>query len=616
MMMEMEVMHTSQQDMDLIDILWKQDIDLGARREVFDYNHRQKENELQRQRELEEEKRLHLLREQEKALLAQLQLDEETGEYIPRPPASAPLQSAVTPLEVTQDISFTEDNGDAMSFDECLQLLAETFPVEEPESTSVCLDSTAVSVPSSNNIIMSPEQPALPPATLSPGPLPPPQRMSPDLEQAWMELLSLPELQQCLNMQMEDTLETTSYPLPNSPQLQNPNFTFYPMTNLTDGETNNLNVCSAEFVSTFDGSAPSMATQDNLSQMEAKTPQLNTNFGAESFCDIFYPNAILEEGSGQHGLKGNESTTMSDVSNKPPFTPMDLYSLSPGDAFDRGKHNLTAEMPDSDSGISSNTSPNASSPSKSAYGDGSFGYSDSDMEEMDHNPGSAESDYSERSSVNFQCDDLQTVVSVSASIGQPQQQHEKKPKQYKTDPAEESGHSKAPFTKDKQKKRSDVRLPRDEQRAKALKIPFTVDMIINLPVDDFNEMMSKHQLNEAQLALVRDIRRRGKNKVAAQNCRKRKMENIVGLESELDSLKEEKERLLSEKSQNITNLKEMKQHLNSLYLEVFSMLRDEKGNSYSPSEYSLQQSTDGSIFLVPRIKKTFVKSKDNHLSPL
>lgn len=90
------------QDMNLIDILWKQDIDLGARREVFDYNHRQKEHELQRQLELQEEKRLHLLREQEKALLAQLQLDEETGEYVPRPPPSAPLQPSATPLEVTQ----------------------------------------------------------------------------------------------------------------------------------------------------------------------------------------------------------------------------------------------------------------------------------------------------------------------------------------------------------------------------------------------------------------------------------------------------------------------------------------------------------------------------------
>lgn len=416
-------------------------------------------------------------------------------------------------------------------------------------------------------------------------------------------------------MQMEDTLETTTYPLPNSPKVQSPNYTFYPVTNLTEGETNNVNVCPAEFMNTFDGSVPSMAPPDNLSQMKADAPQLNTDFTAESFCEIFYPNAILEEKSSQHGLDGNESDTMSDISNKPPFTPVDLYSLSPGDAFDRGKHRLTAELPDSDSGISSNTSPNASSPGKSVYGDGSFHYSDSDMEEMDHNPGSEEADYSEIFSINFQLDDLQQGVSVSALIGQPQQQQEKKPKHHKTDPAEESGHNNTPFTKDKQKRRSDVRLSRDEQRAKALKIPLSVDMIINLPVDDFNEVMSKHQLNEAQLALVRDIRRRGKNKVAAQNCRKRKMENIVGLEGELDSLKEEKERLLSEKSENATNLKEMKRQLNSLYLEVFSMLRDEKGNSYSPSDYSLQQSTNGSIFLVPRTKKTFTKREVNRSSP-
>ncbi|KAM6955204.1 nuclear factor erythroid 2-related factor 2a [Lycodopsis pacificus] len=606
-MIEMEMMHSSQQDMDLIDILWKQDIDLGARREVFDYNHRQKEHELRRQRELEEEKRQHLVREQEKALLAQLQLDEETGEYIPRPPPSAPLQSAVTPLEVTQDVSFTEENDDAMSFDECLQLLAETFPVEETENTSDCLDTTAVSAP-----MMSPEQPALPPATLSPGPLPPPppQRMSPDLEQAWMELLSLPELQQCLSMQMEDTLETTAYPLPNSPEVQNPNYTFYPM-NHTDGETSTLDVCPAPFMNTFDGSVPSMVPPDNPSQMKEKAPQLNADFTAESFGDIFYPNAVLEESS---GLEGHESNAVSDISNKLPFTPGDLYCLSSGDAFDRGKHNLMAEMPDSDSGISSSTSPNASSPGKSLHGDESFGYSDSDMEEMDNNPGSVESDYADMFSLNFQPDHLQSAIYISAATGQPQQG--KNPKQYKTDPAEENGHNSTPFTKDKQKKRSEKRLSRDEQRAKALKIPFTVDMIINLPVDDFNEMMSKHQLNEAQLALVRDIRRRGKNKVAAQNCRKRKMENIVGLESNLDSLKDDKERLLSEKSQNITNLKEMKKELNSLYLEVFSMLRDEKGNSYSPSDYSLQQSTDGSVFLVPRIKKTFIKSEDNLLSPL
>ena len=40
-----------------------------------------------------------------------------------------------------------------------------------------------------------------------------------------------------------------------------------------------------------------------------------------------------------------------------------------------------------------------------------------------------------------------------------------------------------------------------------------VDDIINLPMDEFNERLSKYDLTEAQLSLIRDIRRRGKNKV-------------------------------------------------------------------------------------------------------
>lgn len=406
-------------------------------------------------------------------------------------------------------------------------------------------------------------------------------------------------------MQMEETLETT-YALSNNPEVQNPNFPFYPVTSLTNRETNTLNVAPVEFMNTFDAYVPNMASPDRLSPVEAKAPLLNTNFDAESFCDIFYPNTVVQESGGQQGVEEKESDATSDIPPDPSFTTMDLYSLSPGDEFDGSKHSMMSETPDSDSGISANTSPNGSSPEKSLY-------SDSELEEMDHNPGSVESEYSEMFSINFQPDDHHLAIFVSAPT-EPMQQ-EKKPKQHKKEAAEESGQSNAPFTKDKQRKRSDVRLSRDEQKAKSLKVPFSVDMIINLPVDDFNEMMSKHQLNEAQLALVRDIRRRGKNKVAAQNCRKRKMENIVGLETELDTLKDERERLISEKSRNITNLKEMKKQLNSLYLEVFSTLRDEKGNSYSPSEYSLQQSADGAIFLVPRIKKTF-KRDNNHFSPL
>lgn len=56
-------------------------------------------------------------------------------------------------------------------------------------------------------------------------------------------------------------------------------------------------------------------------------------------------------------------------------------------------------------------------------------------------------------------------------------------------------------------------LTRDEKRARSLSIPIPVQDIINLPMDEFNERLSKYDLSESQLSLIRDIRRRGKNKV-------------------------------------------------------------------------------------------------------
>ncbi|XP_012587701.1 PREDICTED: transcription factor NF-E2 45 kDa subunit isoform X2 [Condylura cristata] len=144
---------------------------------------------------------------------------------------------------------------------------------------------------------------------------------------------------------------------------------------------------------------------------------------------------------------------------------------------------------------------------------------------------------------------------------------------------------------------------RDERRALAMKIPFPTDKIVNLPVDDFNELLARYPLTESQLALVRDIRRRGKNKVAAQNCRKRKLETIVQLERELERLGSERERLLRARGEADRTLEVMRQQLAELYSDIFQHLRDEAGNSYSPEEYALHQAADGAVFLVPRAAK-------------
>ena len=133
-----------------------------------------------------------------------------------------------------------------------------------------------------------------------------------------------------------------------------------------------------------------------------------------------------------------------------------------------------------------------------------------------------------------------------------------------------------------------------------MNIPMTVDDIINLPMDEFNERLSKYDLTEPQLSLIRDIRRRGKNKVAAQNCRKRKLDQILSLADEVKRTRERKIRLNKEREFLLAEKARIKDRFAQLYRHVFQSLRDADGQPYSPYEYSLQQSADGNILLVPR----------------
>jgi len=96
------------------------------------------------------------------------------------------------------------------------------------------------------------------------------------------------------------------------------------------------------------------------------------------------------------------------------------------------------------------------------------------------------------------------------------------------------------------------RLGKDEKLAKEAGITFNVKTLIALPMDEFNDLLSKNTLTEEQLNICRDIRRRGKNKVAAQNCRQRKLEQIEDLQGRLarslqrrDKVRWEHQRLLS-----------------------------------------------------------------------
>lgn len=147
---------------------------------------------------------------------------------------------------------------------------------------------------------------------------------------------------------------------------------------------------------------------------------------------------------------------------------------------------------------------------------------------------------------------------------------------------------------------SDRNLSHDEQRVKALHIPFSIDDIVRMPVDSFNTMLSRSYLTGPQKALIRGIRRRGKNKVAAKNCRKRKLDTILNLEDDVCNLQAKKESLESEQAHYTKAINIMRQKLHDLYHDVFSRLRDEEGRPVNPNQYALQCSQDGSVLIVPK----------------
>ncbi|XP_067843718.1 nuclear factor erythroid 2-related factor 2-like isoform X2 [Heptranchias perlo] len=598
------------QNIDLIDILWRQDVDLGVVREDFDYNYRQKEYKLEKQKKLEKEKQEQLQKEQEKALLAQLQLDEETGEFVAIRPAkhSEPeIPGGIT--EAAQIAKTTERDDGALSFDECMQLLAESFPfVEDIESRTVALE-PPVPVPAQTSPQpMAPHQTQQGTTSILPSTAPESNSLE-DLEQTWQELLSIPELQ-WLYMQNENVTSTgsTGYTSKSkTSEMQSDSYSLsatLPADHMTGSNTS--------FLSLFDG------PYDEVMPPESHTLQLKTNvsdnmnlsFSNNHFSDLLFSTSLNTQRSSNISQGTNTNESLTSILDDPLLEQISISHLGVNKDFDCKQPPNLPEILDSDSGLSMGSSPPGTSPGNSMQssvcGDASNGYNDSDMDDMESSPGSVEPAFAELYPMQFQNDShyrapsLHDLAQSSASLNP----YTKGPKD---DLPVSPGHSKAPFTKDKYSKRMEARLTRDEQRAKALNVPFSVGKIINLPVDDFNEILSNYQLGEAQLALIRDIRRRGKNKVAAQNCRKRKLENIVGLEHDLDQLKDEKEELLQEKGEHAKNLHQIKQQLNNLYHEVFSMLRDEDGNPYSPSEYSLQQTSDGSVFLVPRSKKLEIK---------
>ncbi|KAM7398085.1 hypothetical protein PAMA_006114 [Pampus argenteus] len=85
------------------------------------------------------------------------------------------------------------------------------------------------------------------------------------------------------------------------------------------------------------------------------------------------------------------------------------------------------------------------------------------------------------------------------------------------------------------------------ERARQVQLPFSVEWIVDLSRNDFQQLLKHQVLTREQLELVHDMRRRSKNRLAAQRCRKRKLDCIYSLQCEINKLTE-REKMMMEKS--------------------------------------------------------------------
>lgn len=153
------------------------------------------------------------------------------------------------------------------------------------------------------------------------------------------------------------------------------------------------------------------------------------------------------------------------------------------------------------------------------------------------------------------------------------------------------------------------------EQVQEVDLPFPVEQISSMTRRAFLQMLKREKLTPEQLEFVQDVRRRSKNRVAAQRCRKRKLDCIYWLEGDIKKLRSEKEKLLQDRNQLKLSLEDVRHNLSGL---CQSLCTDTSPQSEQLQALASYVSSDcpTSILLTPMASPSLAgPDRDVHANP-
>lgn len=134
-----------------------------------------------------------------------------------------------------------------------------------------------------------------------------------------------------------------------------------------------------------------------------------------------------------------------------------------------------------------------------------------------------------------------------------------------------------------------------------LSVTLERDKLLEMPADRFNHLLDRSGLSENDMAYMKEWRRKGKNKMAAQLARKRKREEVDDMAAEVDSLKEELAMLKEEQRSLQVELEHYPRECRRLEHVILTNYRDHHDNSVTPDTHQIVLLSD-TVLIAPVVQ--------------